>query len=252
MDSTPTLETPAGAPIGISTQQHAVSLKLPPFWVSEPDVWFAQSEAQFGIKGVTADTTRYYYVVSALDQGTATRLLDLLRAPLPTGKYETIKKRLTDTFGLSRRQRAARLLHLDGLGDRKPSALMDEILSLAGDHSSCLVLEQIFLEQLPDDMRLVLADQPFEDLRALAAQADKLWESSCHVSSTVATAVTDQDVESPSVSAVRSKLSSQIPDKRKPTTNVNGWCFYHDRWGANAKRCRAPCSFPGNGQAGRQ
>ena len=53
-------------------QQNAVLLKLPIFWTSQPQVWFGQAEAQFHIRWITADTTKYYYVVSALeDQETA-------------------------------------------------------------------------------------------------------------------------------------------------------------------------------------
>ena len=49
-------------------QQNAVSLKLPAFWTSQPKVWFQQSEAQFTLRNITADDTKYYYVVAALDQ----------------------------------------------------------------------------------------------------------------------------------------------------------------------------------------
>ena len=48
-------------------QQNAVSLKLPAFWTSQPKVWFQQSEAQFAWRNITADDTKYYYVVAALD-----------------------------------------------------------------------------------------------------------------------------------------------------------------------------------------
>ena len=35
----------------------------------------AQTEAQFTLRGISADETKYYHVVSVLDQETATRLL---------------------------------------------------------------------------------------------------------------------------------------------------------------------------------
>jgi hypothetical protein len=52
-----------------------------------------------------------------------------------------------DTFGLSKWERASRLLHL---GDSKPSALMDEMLALLGEHPPCFLFEQLFLERLPE------------------------------------------------------------------------------------------------------
>jgi len=64
--------------------ENAVSLKLPTFWTSQPEIWFTQAEAQFHVRGITADTTKYYYVVAALDQPTAGRLLDALQSPPST------------------------------------------------------------------------------------------------------------------------------------------------------------------------
>jgi len=61
--------------------ENAVALKLHAFWTSQPEVWFAQAEAQFHIRSITADATKYYYVVSALDQPIAGRLLDVLQSP---------------------------------------------------------------------------------------------------------------------------------------------------------------------------
>ena len=62
-------------------QQNAVSLKLPAFWTSQPKVWFQQSEAQFALRNITADDTKYYYVVAALDQDSAQRVIDFLENP---------------------------------------------------------------------------------------------------------------------------------------------------------------------------
>ena len=69
-------------------------------------------------------------MVSALDQDTAGHVIDLLLHPPAENKYDGIKKLLIDTFGLSKREKAARLLHMDGLGDRKQSILMNDGLAL--------------------------------------------------------------------------------------------------------------------------
>ena len=69
----------------MAKEEHAVALKLPIFWTAQPDVWFAQ--AQFNLRGITADDTKYYYVVAALDQDTATRVLDLISQPPDDNKY---------------------------------------------------------------------------------------------------------------------------------------------------------------------
>ena len=82
-------------------EESAVSLKLPIFWTSEVHVWFAQAEVYFNIRKITANKTKYYYVLyvlSALDQGTATHLLNLINRPPPENKYTALKDRLINTW----------------------------------------------------------------------------------------------------------------------------------------------------------
>ena len=138
---------------------HAVGLKLPVFWADHPRVWLQQAEAQFAVRNVTADNTKYHYVVAALDQATVLRVIDVLEDPPQHNKYDNLKRRPTDIFGLSRRQRADQLLDigLHSLGDRRPSQLMDEMLALLGSHKPCMLFESIFLRCMPEDIRLQLA-----------------------------------------------------------------------------------------------
>ena len=157
--------------------EHTVSIKLPPFWTTHPRSWFAQAEAQFAIRGIVTDDTKYYYILASLDQDTATRLLDLLDNPPEEGKYQTIKARLLDTFDLSELERASQLLHIHPLGDAKPSELMDEMLSLLSNHPPCMLFKQLFLERMPDDIRTQLVVVKHESCRAMAKQADLLWSA---------------------------------------------------------------------------
>lgn len=53
-------------------QQNAVALKLPVFWAILPQVWFTHIEAQIELRKIVADATRYFYVVGAPSQETAT------------------------------------------------------------------------------------------------------------------------------------------------------------------------------------
>ena len=152
-----------------------VTVKLPTFWAAQPKVWFAQAEAQFKLRKITSDETMYFHVVAALDQETATRLIDLINRPPESDKYKTIKEWLTDTFDLSERERASRLLHFRPLGDTKPSMLMDEMLALLGGHTPCFLFEQLFLERLPEDLRAHLVGTKWDDPCQLVRQADALW-----------------------------------------------------------------------------
>ena len=114
-------------------QQNGIAVKLPDFWTTNPEIWFRQAKAQFALRHVVSEETKYYYVLAALDQNTAQRLLDLLSNPPAANKYTAIKQRLLSTFALSETDRAAKLLNMPPLGDREPSTLMDEMLVLLGD-----------------------------------------------------------------------------------------------------------------------
>ena len=59
----------------------AVSLKFPTFWAQHPQVWFRQAEAQFHIRKITRNETKYYHVVAALDQQAANRITNILSTP---------------------------------------------------------------------------------------------------------------------------------------------------------------------------
>ncbi|XP_076441065.1 uncharacterized protein LOC143280318 [Babylonia areolata] len=101
-----------------------MSVKLPEFWIKSPEVWFTRVEAQFGTKAITQDQTKYDYVVSALDINTADEVQSILLNPPAVNKYNTLKSALIKTFGKSQAQKDAELLNLNGLGDKRPTALM--------------------------------------------------------------------------------------------------------------------------------
>ncbi len=126
-----------------------------------------------------ADETQCYYVLSALDQGTATCLLDLISLLPSENRYSVLKERLLDTFDLSIRERT----HLgfcmpDPWGLQPPPPpppLMDDILATLGYHPLCLLFEQLFLERLPRDIRVQLVDTKIEYHNQLAKKAVILW-----------------------------------------------------------------------------
>ena len=210
-----------------TTTVEAVAIKLPPFWTSCPEAWFAQAEAQFIIRKISKDETKYSYVVAALDTTAATRALAVLQSPPTTGKYEHIKKYLISAFGLTDSERAAALFKVNGLGDSKSSELMDNMLSLLGNHNPCFLFKHLFMQQLPEYVRTPLSSSSETDCRKLAQEADKYYASGRPV-----------HLSSVSVDVVRRPKSTLPRD-----TPVPGICWYHRRFGNRAKTCVAPCQF---------
>ncbi|XP_078486370.1 uncharacterized protein LOC144744887 [Ciona intestinalis] len=208
--------------------ENAVAVKLPAFWCSQPRVWFLQSESQFQLKRVTTDKTKFYHVVSALDQDTACRLMDILEQPPDRNTYEAIKRRLLHVFDLPRLERAARLINMPPSGERKPSALiMDETLALLGNLQPCLLFKYLFLQHMPEDIRPVLAGEDIKDSRKLARIADLLW----HARNTRSEF---------SVSKTKKQVVKQADNDGSGSTGV---CYYHRWFGHKARRCYPPCSY---------
>ena len=209
----------------MSDTTSAVSLKLPTFWVQQPEVWFSQAEAQFAIRGIKAEDTRYYYTIAALDQETATRILDLLKNPPTEKAYTALKKRLLETFTSSEYERANKLLQLPPLGDQQPSQLMDFMLGLLGDHPPCFLFRQLFLNRLQEQIRSVLMHSQVADMRDLAKAADRLYQ-----------AYNMNEVN---------KVSVRKHNKSSSSTNnlPSPLCYFHNKFGHKARRCIAPCSW---------
>ena len=201
------------------------------------------NEAQINLRKIVTNDTKYYYVhvLSALDQTTATWVL-------------------SETFGLSRQERASHLLHFWPLGDSKPSALKDKMLALLGDHRPCLLFEQLFPEQLPEDKWIQLVDVEFCDHWQLVQKADALWSATNSVQQ-------KQPPTSKQIPPGTSNLcsihvdgsTSAIQQCPQPTQKVKirhptaaNICYYHSTFGKLAHWCQKPCAWSRNEQAGCQ
>ena len=156
----------------------AVSIKLPPFWPQDPELWFTQVEAQFLTRGVTTEQTKFAYVVASLQPEVAQEIRDILLNPPDSDQYKTIRKELIHRTSQSQQRRLHQLIIAEELGDRKPSQLLRKMQQLSGDvKMDDKMLRQLFLQRMPTNVQAILASSSDSvKIEELASLADKILE----------------------------------------------------------------------------
>lgn len=75
----------ASTPIGISR----VAVKVPPFWKTNPKLWFNQMESQFYNSGITQDATKYHTLVGSVESDVLNSVSHIIENPPTQNMYDT-------------------------------------------------------------------------------------------------------------------------------------------------------------------
>ena len=243
---------------------NATAVKLPAFWSGNPQVWFTQVESVFSTRNpqITAQRTKFNYVIQALDNVTADRVQNIILNP-PDNPYDALKQALVRAFSKTQPEKDQELLNLNGLGDKKPSELLQHMRNLNVDPKT--LFKALFLAQLPSEVRRILASSEKTEIEDLALQADRITEASRLTS--VAQVNATGDLRSPGHICAQNKnqtwqrpgsLDTNVPKIGNQTwPRIPGLCKYHSKFGEHARSCLQPCKFQtasktGNGPTGRQ
>lgn len=244
-----------------------VGVRVPPFWPEKPTIWFAQIEGQFAISNITADTTKFYYVVSHLDPRYASEVEDIIVTPPAAGKYEKLKEELIKRLSESREKKVHQLLTHEELGDRKPSQFLRHLQHLAGPTVPEDFLRTIWSSRLPSNIQSIIASQASVRLDALADLADRIHDvvpREHQVASTSTHGVSNFDTMCKQMTELMKQVESltqKVNELSRPNRSRREnrsksrqsrsqsshkdypTCWYHYKFGAKSTKCVEPCNF---------
>ena len=264
--------------LGNPPQQSAVTLKLPPFWPADPELWIAQVEAQFRTRNILNDATKYDYIVASLSPDTAGEIRELLIQPPETEKYKAIKQALLKQNEMSDQKRLQELLSKEDLGDRKPTQILRRMKQLVGDTIfDPKMLRALFVQKLPPTVQgIMMTAGEDAELSMMAEMADKIMDVTSPQVNKVMFA--ERPPESPSeiaqlreeVHKLTQMMSSMVmnqqsqgsyhkqrsnsrgrsPYRRQRDPKKHPLCWYHHKFGENSTKCESPCAWPTSSKNG--
>ena len=221
----------------------AVAFKAPQFWQTNAKAWFISLEASFNTHTppITQDLTKFHHVIQLLDSSTARRVRAVLENPPLVGKYDRLKSALLNAYEATQLQKDQELLNLNGLGDRKPSELLQHMRSL--NHDPVTLFRALFLNQLPPEVRRILAQTPDADLDTLAKTAHGIMDVEFSAAGTRSIqntypieATLEEQANSCHGDVNALQRNPRFRQKHRSTTPTPTFvlCKYHSRFASNA------------------
>lgn len=152
-----------------------INYRLAEFWTQNPKLWFAQAEGSFELNGETSSRRKFFRVLAVLDSSVVRQVSDLVENVPLYNPYEALKARLLSASKVSDFQKAEKVMSMPPLGERKPSALMAEMLELCPrGWENENWFKFMFLSRLPQHVRVLMRGVPMTDLRLMAEAADEV------------------------------------------------------------------------------
>lgn len=238
--------------------------KMPTFSKQNIKLFFAQLDASFTLNKITDELTKYNYLVNILDSEILSAVSDLVYSVPADNPFTLLKERLLTLFEHSAAQNTKALLQELTLGDQKPSILLRRMKELANGQITDDFLKNIWLQRLPTNIQTVLAvsDDTLDKLALLADKVSELTEPTNTVNAVSLVESNQYKVLQLQITELTKKLDAlatatrsrsqsrgrfrnfqRSPSRGRQNQNNNGFCYYHFRFGTQARNCRAPCSF---------
>lgn len=240
--------------------------RLPNFWMHDPQAWFKVAEIHFDLMGIThQQSTRFNYTLSCLPYDILKEIKDIMGNSYSVEcQYDNLKYKLVVTLEALI---ACRKQLSEG---ETPSQLLSRLRAMtAGEYVPDYELRVVWMASLPLALPGLLSphhDLPMEQVSAIAdflLQTVVAQQPTAVAVSTSLDEVThlrlaelERRMEalklSIECSSRQSRRRSRSISKGRPSfgsyrypsvrpLNQSGNCYYHDKFGDNAKTCTPGC-----------
>jgi hypothetical protein len=202
----------------------SLSIKLPPFVPDDPEMWFARVEATFRRRKISKPWDKFDYCLAAMSQDQLQSVRHVIVSPSEDDPYAELKAALIKRHSPDPVEKLVEFFDSSSIAiDGNPKLVADRIKALSVDATARDIA--MFISKMPLSIRgyLLRERDTFVDVDCAAIAAEQLLRGQTPAFS--------------NISAVKATSSSQ------PSRRGRVLCFYHRRWGKNAKQCRPPCQF---------
>lgn len=269
-------------PTNVSTQQQQIvqpnvqRITVPKFNKTNPEFWFFQIESAFRFGNIISDTDKFDLIAMNLEDDLAQEAQYIIAAVAPENRYQRLKSRLIARFAESSESKLQRLLSGLDYSGLKPNEVLARMKSFAPDVGSEPIIRALFMRQMPLSVRPILSIIPEGNIDDLAKTAEKMLNSVdanfvCDMSTQQRKVLNSTNVEAVARAPITGintsiqmlidtvqKLQGEVNSLKKAqsvnnnranptgntTTTTNGEpCWYHQKYGASARKCRPGCTY---------
>uniref|UniRef100_A0A5S6QNW3 RNA-directed DNA polymerase n=1 Tax=Trichuris muris TaxID=70415 RepID=A0A5S6QNW3_TRIMR len=240
-------------------------LPVPPYIAADPELWFARLQLFFQHRGIQDEPTMFELGLGAIPEDSLSQLRDfILTAHTQTAPFTALKNVCLRRLADSEEQRIRQALLGEELSDRTPSAFLrrlEQLLPSSQRERENPILRQLFLSRLPPQLQAAMVPLGDKQLNELANIADQLMALQPCGTPGIAHGVQnvshrldrlERALEQLTLAVENGRRSPRSPSpsrryqqRRSPSPMAGrrdppGLCFYHRRFGQDARKCTPP------------
>ena len=233
----------------------AQPLRLPAFTPINPEAWFQRAETIFRNRNITTERKKADTVLEYLPDDVWNMISPWIGSLTDTVDYKDLKKKLLQVYSATPSERAKQFFaHLyTDISDMRPSHLLYEMRKLltmpqteSEPQKPIDLLREMVLTTLPPAVRAAIPNASEMDEETFLKVADDLMIAHTAAKRVIAPAApeppaAEEEPPEPHVAPVKNQKQRR-PFRRHYHQPQRYLCYFHWRFGDEAKRCEGPCS----------